>query len=116
MGIIYSLASLSGCSQILSHSRGEKLGEGFGSLLRHRLEMVDSVSINRASPPFPVHDIVLIPGLLQIFLHGCEIKSGSGLMNEAIYSLLHKNIVRMADIFSRSDVKGWNVLVCAWFY
>ena len=31
------------------------------------------------SPPFPVHDVVLIPGLLPIFLHSCEIKSGSGL-------------------------------------
>ena len=47
--------------------------------------MVDSVSTNRVhvthkpSPPFPVHDAVLIPGLLPIFLHGCEIKSGSGL-------------------------------------
>ena len=28
---------------------------------------------------FPVRDVVLIPGLLPIFLHGCEIKSGSGL-------------------------------------
>ena len=25
------------------------------------------------------HDIVLLPGLLPIFLHGCEIKSGWGL-------------------------------------
>ena len=31
------------------------------------------------SPPFPVCDVVLIPGLLPIFLHGCEIKSGRGL-------------------------------------
>ena len=30
------------------------------------------------SSPFPVCDILMIPGLL-IFLHGCEIKSGSGL-------------------------------------
>ena len=27
----------------------------------------------------PVGDVVLIPGLLPIFLYGCEIKSGSGL-------------------------------------
>ena len=27
----------------------------------------------------PVRDAVLIPGLLPIFLHGCEIKSGRGL-------------------------------------
>ena len=32
-----------------------------------------------AIPPFPVCDTVLIPGLLPIFLHGCEIKSGRGL-------------------------------------
>ena len=31
------------------------------------------------SPPFPVHDVVMVPGLLPIFFHGCEIKSGSGL-------------------------------------
>ena len=47
--------------------------------------MVGSVSTNRVhitywpSPPFPVHDVVLLPGLLPIFLHGCEIKSGRGL-------------------------------------
>ena len=35
--------------------------------------------ITNPSPPFPVHDVVLIPGILPIFLHGCEIKSGSGL-------------------------------------
>ena len=33
----------------------------------------------KPSPPFPVHDVVLIPGLLPIFLHSCKIKSGSGL-------------------------------------
>ena len=32
-----------------------------------------------SSPPFPVCDIAMIPGLLPIFLHSCEIKSGSGL-------------------------------------
>ena len=31
----------------LSHSRGEKSGEGLESLLHHGLEMVDSVSTNR---------------------------------------------------------------------
>ena len=33
------------------------------------------------SPPFPARDVdvAMIPGLLPIFLHGCEIKSGSGL-------------------------------------
>ena len=47
--------------------------------------MVDLVSTNRVhimyepSPPFPVRDVVLIPGLLLIFLHGCEIRSGRGL-------------------------------------
>ena len=58
----------------LSRSRGEKSGEVLGSSLHHRPEMVDLVS-----PPFLVHDVAIIPGLLPIFLHGCEIKSGSGL-------------------------------------
>ena len=79
------LASSSGHSQILSCSHGEKSGEGLGSLLHHRLEVVDTVSMNRVhvtywpSPPFPVRDVVLIPGLLPIFLQDCKIKSGSGL-------------------------------------
>ena len=55
------LASSPGHSRILSRSHGEKLGEGLGSKLHHELEMVDSVC---TSPDF---------------LHGCEIKSGSGL-------------------------------------
>ena len=38
------LASSPGPTQILSHSRGEKLGEGLGSKLHHGPEMVDSVS------------------------------------------------------------------------
>ena len=38
------LASSPGHSQILSHSRGEKSGEGLGSKLCHRPEMVDLVS------------------------------------------------------------------------
>ena len=72
------IASSPDHSQILSRSRGEKLGEGLESLLRHRPEMVDSVSTNWVhvtywpSPPFPACDIVLIPGLLLIFLHGCK--------------------------------------------
>ena len=37
-----SLASSPGHYSDLSHSRGEELGEALGSLLRHRLEMVDS--------------------------------------------------------------------------
>ena len=39
----HSVASSPGHSQILSRSRGEKSGEGLGSLLRHGPEMVDSV-------------------------------------------------------------------------
>ena len=38
------LASYPGHSQILSRSRGEKLGEGLGSLLCHGSEMVDLIS------------------------------------------------------------------------
>ena len=62
-----------------------KIGRRSASKIRHRLEMVDSVSTNRVhitywlSPPFPVCDVVLIPGLLLIFLHSCDTKSGSGL-------------------------------------
>ena len=75
-----TLSSSPGHYQFLSHSRGEKLGEGLGSLLRHGPEMVDLVSMLREpSPPFPTHDIAMIPGLLPILLHSCEIKSGSGL-------------------------------------
>ena len=37
------IASYPGHSQILSRSRGEKSGEGLGSLLCHGPEMVDSV-------------------------------------------------------------------------
>ena len=49
-----------------------------------RPEMVDSVSINRVhvtywpSPRSSVRDVILIPGFLLIFLHGCKIKSGRG--------------------------------------
>ena len=41
---VQGIASSPGHSKILSHSRGEKLGEGLGSKLRHGLEMVDLVS------------------------------------------------------------------------
>ena len=34
--------------------------------------------IMKLSSPFLVCDIVMVPGLLPIFLHGCEIKSASG--------------------------------------
>ena len=44
---ISSVASSPGHSQILSSSCGEKSGEGLGSKLRHKLEMVDSVSTNQ---------------------------------------------------------------------
>ena len=37
------ISLLPGHSQILSRSRGEKLGEGLGSKLRHRPEMLDLV-------------------------------------------------------------------------
>ena len=48
--------------------------------------MVDLVSTNRVhvtciltESTIPVRDVVLIPGLLPIFLHGSEIKSGRDL-------------------------------------
>jgi len=68
-----SLASSPGHSQILSRSHGEKSGEGLVLLLHHGPEMVDL-----PSPPFPVCDVAMIPGLLLIFLHGCEINLNSG--------------------------------------
>ena len=40
------IASSPDPSQILSRSRGEKLGEGLGIKLRHGPEMVDSVNKN----------------------------------------------------------------------
>jgi len=42
-----AVASSPGHSQVLSHSRGEKSGEGLGSLLCYGPEMVDLVSTNR---------------------------------------------------------------------
>ena len=44
----------------------------------------------KPSPPFSACDTAVIPGL--IFLHGCEIKSGSGLetrLQHTIHILLH---------------------------
>ena len=35
--------------------------------------------IMKPSLPFPVYDVVMVPGILPIFLHSYEIKSGSGL-------------------------------------
>ena len=67
----------------LSCSRGEKSGEGLGSLLRN----VDSVRTNRIHPPFLVRDVVMNPSLLPIFFHGCKIKSGSGLGKRLLYSM-----------------------------
>ena len=46
----------------------------------HHYETESTLRKNRVHlVPFPVRDVVLIPGLLPIFLHHCEIKSGSGL-------------------------------------
>ena len=58
--------------------RKKKSGEGLGTLLHHGPEMMDSVSTYKpsphyvltASPPFPVRDVAMFPGLLLIFLHG----------------------------------------------
>jgi len=43
------VASFPGHPQILSHSHGEKSGEGLGSLLHHGPEIVDMVSTNRVN-------------------------------------------------------------------
>ena len=37
----------------------------------HHILTVSTIS----GPPFLVHEVVMVPGLLLIFLHGCEIKS-----------------------------------------
>ena len=37
------------------------------------------VAVTKPSSPFPLCDVVKVPGLLPTFLHRCEIKSGSGL-------------------------------------
>ena len=57
-------------SQILSCSRGEKLGEGLVPILHYGPEMVDS-----------------------IFLHCCEIKSGSGLGTRLRVSIVDGSVV-----------------------
>ena len=41
---ILAVVSFPGQSQILSHSHGDKLGEGLVPLLHHGLELMDSVS------------------------------------------------------------------------
>ena len=73
------VASLPGHSQILSCSCGEKSGElhylvtcCIGRILCGHVAI-----IRKRSPPFLVCDIVLLPRLLLIFLHSCEIKSKS---------------------------------------
>ena len=52
--LIY-VASSPGHSQILSHSREKKLGEGLGSLLLHRPEMVDTIAIRTESTLCTTH-------------------------------------------------------------
>ena len=47
----------------------------------------------KPSPPFPVRDVVLVPGLVPIFLHGCEIKSGSVLGTRLRVSIVDGSVV-----------------------
>ena len=99
------LASSPGPSQVLPRSRGEKSWEGLGSKLCHGAEMVDSVSTNRVhitywpNSPFPVCDVLLIPGLVPIFLHGCKTKSGRGLGTR-----LHKSYILFLQVKGEEDV------------
>ena len=54
--------------------------------------------------------MLLIPGLLPIFLHGCEIKSGSG-----IGTRIPEYSCESGESFSHlSDVKGKIVVVRGW--
>ena len=50
-----------------------------GRILHWHSAIIMKSSPHYVSPPFPVCDVVLVPGLLPIFLHSCEIKSGNGL-------------------------------------
>ena len=76
------------CNNVTSqiNSRDFSVGDTAAAWARcHHYETIDNIvrigllSMMKLSPPFPVRDVVLVAGLLLIFLHGCEIKSGSGL-------------------------------------
>ena len=43
-------------------------------------------------------DVVLIPDLLPIFLHGCEIKSGSGLGTRLAFSSVLRPFTLLDDL------------------
>ena len=51
------------------------------------------------SPPFPVRDVVLLPGLLPIFLHGCEIKSGRGLGTRLTHTTFLLSLLHPSPLF-----------------
>ena len=55
------------------------------------------------SPSFLARDIVLIPGLLPIFLHGCEIKSLNGLGTRLGISQAH-----LIPIRCQQQMSGWS--------
>ena len=52
----------------------------------------------KSSPPFPVRDVVMVPGLLPIFLHGCEIKSGSGLGTRLVATWLAEYCIQFLTV------------------
>ena len=112
------IASSPGHSQILFLSRGKISGEGMGSKLHHRLEMVDSVSTNRG-PHYVLTESTISgawcggsgdetspwrsfdPRLLPIFLHGCEIKFGSGLGTRLGLEMMeHRHLLRIIFTYS----------------
>ena len=68
------LLSRSALALSLLEDSGPSIACCIGRILRGHVAI-----ITKPSPPFPVRDVVLLPGLLPVFLHGCKIKSGSGL-------------------------------------
>ena len=47
----------------------------------------------KSSPPFPVNDVVMVPGLLSIFLHSCKIKSGRNEANLLYFKCLFMHLL-----------------------
>ena len=78
-----------------------------GGLLRGHIAIIRKLSPHYVlSTLFSVHDVVLVPGLLPILLHGCEIKSGSSLGTRlpTYHSLhVHRHIITHNHSLSRAS-------------
>ena len=66
------------------------------------------------SSPFPLHDIAMV---LPTFLHGCEIKSGSGLGTGLLYALYLWNVLYRdsSDVYVHTWTIPW-VETCKHMY